>query len=291
MYIKKKQYLCGEFLNFSTMAKQVGLFGLRGKIENKSFYKTAGVEETVIRQIPEGLSSRVKTAAEYANTRLNNREFKDANWMASFLFNAVPNRRASMMRRFAIAEMTKGGLEYIKAGSGVWGNRIPTEKFDAIALDLLDSRAKSGPYSNEYGYLSYEVTNQTYNVEIQADEATVNQLISLGLDGMIVVSVRGLMASEITQGEVRQYFGHSSPLPTNVRFTLDTPFNEDVTEFIPGPDTLGMSQAGFTAALGCPNNGMFVAVSFIPYRRVGGSMYSLYEYATYAVLPLGALPV
>ena len=272
------------------MAKQVGLFNLRGKIENKSFYKTAGVPDTVIRQIPEGLSSRVKTAPEYANTRLNNDEFKNANAIATFLMNAVPNRRASMMRRFAIADMTKSGLEYIKSGSGNWGQRIPTTKMDAIAVDLLENRAKSGPYQGEFGVIASGTgSDNEITITMTLTDANVTDLQSKGIDGFYVLYVKGAMAEVLdTDGFVRQHFGVSSINPVDVStITPGQPFDVD---FVPSPTSLGMSPSGYTAAQSAANNGMYAILSFLPYREIGTQRHTLYEYATYAALALGAIP-
>lgn len=275
------------------MAKQVGLFGLRGKIENKSFYKTAGVSDTVIRQIPEGLSARVKTADEYANTRLNNAEFKNANGIAAFLYNAVPNRKSSMMRRFAIAEMTKKGLEFIKDGSGNWGNRIPSTVMDQIAVDLLENRAKSGAYQGEYGDVSVLVETtqgqQQYVVSTNLSDIAAEELKSKGIDGFVVLSVKGALAEIVdTDGFVRHHFGVSSIGVSNVA-SIESGLGATVT-FIPSYQTLGMSPAGFTAASAAANNGMYVIFTFLPYRTIGAGMHQLYEYATYTAVPLGAIP-
>ena len=273
------------------MAKQVGLFPLRGKIENKSFYKTAGVPETVIRNIPEGLSERVKTAQEYANTRLNNEEFKNANWMATFLFNAVPDRRRSMFRRFAIAALTKRALEYIRSGSGVWGHRIPVERFGAIALDLLDNHAKSGKYNGEFGTLDLTIEQtDTYIVGLQITESLVNQWVSMGVNGVFAISVRGVGAEEVVDGYVRQYYGVSLPSTDQINFTTGTEVERNIINFQPSPQTLGISPAGYTASQDLPNNGMFAIVSFLPYRTESSNIYVLQEYSTYAVLDLGAIP-
>lgn len=272
------------------MAKQVGLFNLRGKIENKSFYKTAGVAETVIRGIPEGLSARVKTADEYANTRLNNAEFKQANGIATFGFNAVPSRKASMMRRFAIAEMTKKALEYIKEGSGQWGQRLPAETFDNIIVDLLENRAKSGPYQGEFGLLTHSVSDGAITIECSYDEATSAELIEKGVTGFYVLSVRGAMAEVLdSDGFVRQHFGKSSILVQD-ESSISGDATITVATFTPSPTSLGMSPAGYTAAQGAENNGMYAIVSFIPYRAVGSQRHTLYEYATFAALALGAIP-
>lgn len=272
------------------MAKQVGLFNLRGKIENKSFYKTAGVPETVIRGIPEGLSARVKTADEYANTRLNNAEFKQANGIATFGFNAVPNRKSSMMRRFAIAEMTKKGLEYIKEGSGQWGQRLPVETFDNIIVDLLENRAKSGPYQGEFGVVSVSTTEGRFVVSVEYDGLTASDLAQKGIDGFYTLSVKGAMAEVLdNDGFIRQHFGVSSVSPEDR--TLN-PEGEEIEplDFVPSALTLGMSPAGYVAAQGAANNGMYAIITFVPYRQVGSQRHTLYEYATYVAVALGAIP-
>ena len=272
------------------MAKQVGLFGLRGKIENKSFYKTAGVADTVIRNIPEGLSSRVKTADEYANTRLNNAEFKNSNGIATFGFNSVPNRKSSMMRRFAIAEMTKKGLEYIKAGTGNWGNRIPSETMDNIIVDLLENRAKSGPYQGEYGQLQVSTTGSAITIHLDIDDITSQALIDKGIDGFYALTVKGAMAEVVdTDGFVRQHFGVSTINPVDVA-DYDVSGGADMTTFTPSAASLGMSPAGYVVAQDAANNGMFAICTFVPYRQVGSQRHSLYEYATYACIALGAIP-
>ena len=273
------------------MAKQVGLFGLRGKIENKSFYKTAGVADTVIRQIPEGMSARVKTGDEYANTRLNNAEFKNAIGIATFAFNAVPSRKSAMMRRFAIAEMTKKGLEYIKAGTGSWGVRIPSEKMDVIIADLLENRAKSGPYQGEFGFISSEIMNTNEIVLVlKYDSAVATDLSSKGIDGFYCLRVQGAMAEILdNDGFVRQHFGVSTTSVTPIPLSSEGQ-DLEIHNFRISPQSLGMSPAGYTEASKAANNGMFAVVTFLPYRQIGAQRHVLYEYSTYAALALGAIP-
>jgi hypothetical protein len=272
------------------MAKQTGLHLIKGKVGEYSYYRSAGVSAPLMRRINQGMSARVKNGDEYANTRLNNAEFKNAQGLATFLFNAVPNRKASMMRRFAIAEMTKRGLEYIKDGSGNWGARVPAATMDGIAVDLLENRAKSGPYQGEYGMLSFEKSGNSIVIHLAATEESSTALVDKGIDGYYALVVRGALAEVVVDGFVRQHFGVSSINPHPVTVDPTDPEESDISTFIPGPATLGMSPAGFTAAQGADNNGMYAIVSFLPYRQVGSQRHTLYEYATFACLNLGAIP-
>lgn len=273
------------------MAKQKGIHQLKGKVGGMSYYQTSGVVDGLVRRIPEGLSSRVKTADEYANTRLNNDEFKNANAMATFAFRAVPNRKASMMRRFAMADMTKSALEFIKSGTGQWGQRIPTETFDNIMVDMLEQHSKSGPYSGEFGDLSFAIESETgkYTVFVEIPQTVVTDLASKGIDGFYTLTVRGSMSEVVNNdGFVRQIFGVSSIYPSDVEPVPDASLT--CTEFIPGPTTLGLSPEGYATAGQTQNNGMFAIVTFLPYRHIGSSRHTLFEYATFACLALGAIP-
>lgn len=272
------------------MAKQKGLHQIKGKVGDMSYYQTAGVPGGLIRRIPEGLSSRVKTADEYANTRLNNEEFKNAAAIASFAFNAVPNRKSSMMRRFAVAEMIKEALRYIKEGSGNWGQRIPSATFDNIITDLLENHAKMGPYSSEYGTIIVNVGSQNeITVEFSVDAALVTELQSKGIDGLYYVSVRGAMAEVVnTDGQLLQYFGVSSPDPHDE--TVDGDFTVTALSFTPSAQTLGLLPLGYVAAQSAANNGMFGIISILPYRTVGSSRHILQELSTFVAIPLGAIP-
>lgn len=272
------------------MAKQTGLHLIKGKVGEYSYYRSAGVNAPLMRRINQGMSARVKNGDEYANTRLNNAEFKNAQGLATFLFNAVPSRKASMMRRFAIAEMTKKGLEYIKDGAGNWGTRVPSVPMDGIAVDLLENRAKSGPYQGEYGLLSFSTVQDQLSVRLEYDELTAQNLADKGIDGFYALTVRGALAEVVTlDGFVRQIFGVSGVNPVDLD-DIESAGNAELTKFTPSWQTLGLSPEGYATAVQTSNNGMYAVVSFVPYRAVGNQRHTLYEYATFACLNLGAIP-
>ena len=272
------------------MAKQTGLHLIKGKVGEYSYYRSAGVDAPLMRRINQGMSARVKTGDEYANTRLNNAEFKNAQGLATFLFNAVPNRKASMTRRFAIAMMTKKGLEYIKDGSGNWGARIPVTGMDGIAVDLLENHSKTGPYSGEFGDIEVTRAQDTFTISVNYSDVVAADLLSKGIDGFYTLAVKGALAEVVdTDGFVRQHFGVSSIFPQNEDIDPEGA-GVQASTFTPSYTTLGMSPAGYTAAQGAQNNGMYAIITFIPYRQVGSQRHTLYEYATFACINLGAIP-
>lgn len=273
------------------MAKQKGIHQIKGKVGDMSYYQSAGVPGGLIRRIPEGLSSRVKTADEYANTRLNNDEFKNASSIASFAFRAVPSRKSSMMRRFAVAEMIKEALQYIKEGSGSWGVRIPSARFDNILVDLLENHSKLGPYSGEFGALQASTNQGVVSIDLTYDSVTAADLISKGIDGFYIISVRGAMAEVVnTDGLVWPIFGVSAVSVYDLSSINEEGDTESVMEFTPSAQTLGLLPLGYVAAQAADNNGMFAIVTFVPYRQIGSQRHTLYEYSTFASVPLGAIP-
>lgn len=273
------------------MAKQKGLHQIKGKVGDMSYYQSAGVPGGLIRRIPEGLSSRVKTADEYANTRLNNDEFKNAAAIATFAFNAVPNRKSSMMRRFAVAAMIKEALQYIKAGTGNWGQRIPSATFDNIITDLLENHSKGGPYSGEFGAIASSTAQGAINIGFNYDAAVAADLMSKDISGFYAIGVQGAMAeTTLTDGQVFRIFGVSSFVVVD-----ESPINPEgsdstVISFTPSAQSLGLLPLSYVAAQSAANNGMFAVITFVPYRQIGSARHTLYEYATFVCLPLGAIP-
>lgn len=274
------------------MAKQKGIHQLKGKVGGMSYYQQSGVTDGLVRRIPEGLSSRVKTADEYANTRLNNDEFKNANAIATWAFRAVPNRKASMMRRFALAEMTKSALEFVKGGTGQWGLRIPTETFDNIVVDMLERHAKSGPYSGEFGIITGLVdASDIIHLQTDYDENVALDLASKGIDGFYALTVVGAMAEVLHQdGFVRQIFGVGSVRPKDIALDPEGDVVELVSNLTANATNLGLSNEGFSTALQTANNGIYAIISFLPYRQISSQRHTLYEHATYCCLPLGPIP-
>lgn len=89
------------------MAKQSSLFKLRGKADGQSFYYSKN-GEYLTRKINPGMSSRVKTAEEYANTRLNNAEFGGAGNLAGAMIRTVSKRWRYILDSIATGMLVKG---------------------------------------------------------------------------------------------------------------------------------------------------------------------------------------
>lgn len=259
-----------------------------------SYYKQAGVASGLIRSINQGMSSRVKNAEEFINTRLNNKEFKNANSIATYAYRAIPKKVVTSLRRFAIAEMTKGVLPYIKSGSGSWGARIPSERMDIIISDILENRAKNGVYDGKFGDISANLgVNDSVSVSITVGEQVMRTLKDQGIDSYIVDCYFGIAADVVGQsldgtsiGELLHGFSDSLNL---TQVDTSEASASDTTSFSPSAAAFKIPNALYTRILNANNQGLFVVFAFLPLRDIDQSYYPLYEQGTFAVLPLGQI--
>lgn len=274
------------------MAKQLGIHQIRGKVGGRSYYKTKGVEEGISRSINPGMSARVKNGDEYANTRLNNAEFGNANKIATAAFNSVNTRKRGMMRNFAISAMTKVALESIKQGTGTWGARIPNEELDTLICDLLEKHAKGGVYDGAFGTILNAgiATNGSYAIEMSFTAAQNQALSDLGIDGFYAVPSKCLAGEILVDGLPRLYAGNAIGTPEPVVIVTTEDNDYEITGSLSTPASVGMSQSGYTFAQEDTHHGFYVCLTFLPYRQEGANRYTLQEYCTFVAIPLGQIP-
>lgn len=274
------------------MAKQMGIHQIRGKVGERSYYRTKGIETGLSRSINQGLSARVKTGEEYANTRLNNAEFKNANAIATVAFNSVNTRKRGMMRNFALAAMTKGALEDIKQGTGAWGVRLPQTKLDELICDLLENHAKGGIYDGQFGTISSVSVTAAGQVTIDllVSAAASQALLDLGIDGFYAVASKCLAGEIMVDDLPRLFAGNSVAAPSEVTPDPTEDLTPAIAFGIDTPSSVGMSPSGYEFAQSDPNHGFYACITFLPYRTQGANRYTLQEYCTYVAIPLGQIP-
>lgn len=162
------------------MAKQSGLHQIRGKVGEHSYYRQSGVSAGLIRQINQGMSQRVKTGEEYANTRLNNAEFGHACAIAGVLGKTVSPKFRPMMLTFSQSKMARVILEAIKRQTGSWGQRsIPNgDAGHQVLIDALAAVRKNDP--SNYGV---SITGDSASVTITTDDSAAPALLAaIGAD-------------------------------------------------------------------------------------------------------------
>lgn len=258
------------------MAKQSGIHQIRGKVGEHSYYKQTGVESGLIRSINQGLSNRVKTAEEYANTRLNNAEFGQACRIAGVLGQFITPKYRPMILPFSQSKMAKIIINAIKASNGTWGQRNLGSQDLQVMLDAINSTHKNNP--DEWG-LKYSVDGSD-NFVIESDDTLFPaKLSSIGADGvnLVVLACRPWIGT-FEQGNNRYansfaraniYEDHIDE--EGVQVTIDYAFR-------PTPPT------------GWPATYVdFFVVVILPFRTVNNKQYTLQEHCTFVAMPdLGA---
>lgn len=261
------------------MAKQSGIHGIRGKINGVSYYSSKNGGQ-LIRKINEGMSSRVKTAKEYANTRLNNAEFGAAGSLAGAIVRPISQRWRFILDSIATGKLVKD----IKAAmmqdtASPWGERVVPLTEMAHLQDVFNGFSKNEMPQEVVNVLqnklTFNATNRT--IEISEDAImtadTIQQLSDkgathvttkafafnvrkpyIGADGKTYVPAESLMV------DVSSLFGKAnSPIVAgSILVPADT-----------ATDSLAVLNE--EAHLGG------VLVVFLPERKVGNEYYTLQE--------------
>lgn len=106
------------------MAKQSGIHELRGKVNGMSYYGSK-VGGSLVRKINEGMSARVKTGKEYANTRKNNSEFGMCGDFAGSIIKPITQRWRFILDSIATGMMVKTMKELaVLDTASEWGKRV-----------------------------------------------------------------------------------------------------------------------------------------------------------------------
>lgn len=250
------------------MAKQSGLHQIRGKVGEHSYYKQTGVGTGLIRSINQGMSVRVKTAPEFANTRLNNAEFGQAGRIAKVLGEFITPKYRPMILPFSQSRMCKLILEGIKSKEGMWGQRNLLDADDnAILVNALNSVHKNNP--DEWG-LTLGQDQEGFKI-VPDTNLFFDKLSSIGADGINVKVIAASpwigtfsaddkkYAASFARGNIDSVSIGSNGLPASV----DYEYRTDPPEGWPAVQL------------------EFGIVIILPYREVNNEEYTLQEHCTF----------
>lgn len=262
------------------MAKQSGLHQIRGKVGEHSYYKQTGVSAGLIRSINQGLSARVKSGEEYANTRLNNSEFGAACNVAGLLGKAVVPKFRPMVLPFSQSKMAKMVLELAKNTAGSWGQRVvPAASSEELAA-ILQSTSKRDYTEFISAEINAEDTLNTYTVTntISAQQATL--MASLGIDKITVLTCGYNIGTgkynaslrKISEGVIFRQFASSS---TSVIVAGQAVENYEEFTMLPyNPQAANL------------NGQQLVVQVFMPVRTINNVDHILQEYCSFVALTL-----
>lgn len=266
------------------MAKQASLHKINGKADGRSYYfsQNGGY---LSRQINPGMSQRVKTAPEFANTRRNGKEFGSMGMLAGAMV-----RMLSMRWRFILDPITTGKLgkelyAQLRATAGVWGQRVlPTAQYGDI-LPLLNKYSKNP--------LPDGIAEAFASAEVAQVGATAGSLVINGKNGIEYesnwgenIAAKGAAGATILlvalDTNVPAYSTSSDSFTLQSQPTIRIVDTHDAIintsdSFSGGPFSTGFPDI----ATGLPRP-MAIGLVCLPYKQIGSQKYVLQELCSFA---------
>lgn len=259
------------------MAKQSGLHQLKGKVDGYSYYRQSGVKAGLMRRINEGMSARVKTSEEFANTRLNNSEFGNAADVAKVLASVITPKFRPMFLNFSQAKLTKSLLALIKQATGDWGQRALAAGDVAAVCDAVNMLAK-----NDFAVLCDQIESAAgtstgnSNISCQFTDDNAQNLAAIGADGITIkASLVCIHAGQYSAADKR--YVASFPEVVN-NFTEDIVVADMPTSGNYEDSAVASSIPGTTAL-------SISLVILMPYRTINNKKHILQEKCTFKMVP------
>lgn len=262
------------------MAKQSGLHQLRGKVGEHSYYRQTGIVPGLVRSINQGISSRVKTGAEYANTRLNNAEFGAAAAVAGLLGKMVVPKYRPMILPFSQSKMAKDILEIARQRGGAWGQRVVTSADTESLCDTLTKTSKlvmSDFVTFSAGRSS--ATDVECEIGVTATQATT--LAGLGVSGLAV----SFAAYDLATGKFVAAEGgiHKSYYRVRNNEAGDLAITAGSSDSYSTPVTI---PATFNPTPELYNGHRILVCVLMPYRTINSVKHVLQEYCSFVAVPV-----
>ena len=264
------------------MAKQSGLHQIRGKVGEHSYYRQSGISSGLIRSINQGLSSRVKTGEEYANTRLNNAEFGAACNAAGLLGQLIVPKYRPMVLPFSQSKLAKDLLRLARQNSDNWGQRTLASDQVSQVCDALNATSKR----NFDEFASAKVIRTSVDsgdAEVACTVDQVSLMSSLGIDTIDIIARVYDVATGKWNDVVKE-------MATGYYHTIDVVSPADGESISIGSSF--SNSEGFTTDQFVPESnhaGMQIVVFILlPSRTINDVKHTLQEYCSFKAMPLPA---
>lgn len=252
------------------MAKQTGLYGIRGKVGEYKYYGMKGVDGTIMAKQNEGMSERVKTAPEYDNTRRNNFEFGMATSTAGAITKAFSQKWRYLLVPFATAKIAKAVLAMAKISSNLgWGNRAADEASLRINLpSSMQSLVKNdiGDFSPLNAVIA--TVEDDITVTISGEDVKNEKAMAAGCDGVRIVLVKSVVTA--ANGGYSAKTVLRASCENKELAVADVAFGDDA-------NVVGTHPADEDATI--------YSIVLLPYRTIGDEKYIMQEFCSAKFFP------
>lgn len=258
------------------MAKQSGIHQLRGKFGGNVYYSQKGVDGGLVRKINEGMSSRVKNDAAFANTRRNANEFGFAGGLSGAAVRSISKRWRTILDPFAVGKFASSLIQIIRtSNNGDWGGRVVGMSVNANLIKTGINVHAKNQYSENFAMgITYEIP-ETGGVNITGSTTaeTSQGLKDRGAEGVLYE----FYAYDLFEGQFVESAGRYTPSSSAITLlgSVDAEIGQVTSLNIQSP----------TAVLPTSSEHLFaVLVVALPYKVVHNEKYTLQELCSFELI-------
>lgn len=266
------------------MAKQQGLYRIRGKFEGKSYFHPKYSPAPIFRRISDAISENVLHSPAYETLRLNSYEFGGCSAFAAQMVDFAGLRVGNFFLKNFHAKLTRLMVEIMREDkTHIVGTRqLVGFAWQGRVLQWLSQQQKNNP-SKYFGLL--QVSADGYNMQqvqpsmdinLKAPEGWGQEMLSLGVTD-IEVSTQVCGARLVVPATDGRYFaqGQESDVRKVVTFPLDGDlWDESITHNMSNYDVHNVS-----------NECSFAIVALRPKRVINRQSYYIPRLDTIFIVP------
>lgn len=173
------------------MPKQGSLHKINGKADGRSYYYSQN-GGWLSRTINPGMSERVKTAPEFANTRRNGKEFGSIGMLCGNIVRSISSRWRFILDPITTGKYVKEVYNLLRSKAGVWGQRTLGPIENPLIYPMLNKYSKNDlPLSVASKFAQGSVTvvaDSTSQIQVNGEtgidlpEGWAEELVAKGAD-------------------------------------------------------------------------------------------------------------
>ena len=245
-----------------------------------SYYQQSGISSGLVRRINQGMSARVKTGEEFANTRRSNKEFAGAADSARLMALTVQPKYRPMFLNFSQAKLTKDIYALVRTHTANWGQRC-IEAGDTDDLCAILNKLTKKNYGEYFGTVSSAGTGTegVTEIAINVPQTAVSALLSLGADGITFrFATFSVQTGKYDFMNDKMVAGNEVEIASSEQSEILTEGSDLST------DASLNAKFPFTVPLTLTNHEVVVVVA-MPYRTINSVKYTLQELCSFYALP------
>lgn len=248
-----------------------------GKRDGRRYYQQKGVEGIVSASINQGMSSRVKNDAAYANTRLNNAEFGAAGSTAGAITRSLSQKWRYLLVPFAAGKLAKDVRALMMDDTtNPWGQRsLQGTDWQKVLADKVSQYSKN-PVS-EYSGVRFACNFSAASgigIDIKAENLHNASVEAKGAEGVLFVVYGGVVNASAYDTSLGSYATANTDFVELER--TEIPFN--------GDDSLTVRDARHKETAQASNKMFGGLVVILPYKMVNNQIYILQELCSFQMI-------